>query len=132
MIGYDGGMLCRNGILCVVLAACSACGRSGPKMVPVSGTVTFVGKPVEKGEILFQPGEPGIAPDGGAIENGAFAFKAKVGKRTVQIRASRAIKMTDMGPLMEQFIPAKYNANSDLVQEVKESGSNRFTFDLKK
>ncbi len=38
-----------------------ACGRDeGPELAPVSGTVTYKGKPVTEGIVSFQP----VSPDG--------------------------------------------------------------------
>lgn len=41
--------------LCVVLAGAFGCGRSGPALVPVEGQVTFQGRPLKTGSLVFQP-----------------------------------------------------------------------------
>src|SRR4051812_32223503 len=51
------------------------CGGGDPEagqVVPVSGTVTYMDKPVAKGSILFQP-EKGRAAQG-TVENGKFTL----------------------------------------------------------
>lgn len=113
-------------LLLVSLLGC----RRGPLMVPVSGTVSYDGKPLEKGEILFLANDDSAAPDAGPIENGQFSFLAKTGPRTVQIRGVRQVRMTDMGPLMEEFLPTKYNAKSTLTQTITPEGPNEFSFNL--
>ena len=58
-------MKIRSLSVCVVpfmLFATVGCGESGPKLVPISGTVTFKGAPVPAGYISFTP-----PPGGGAV-----------------------------------------------------------------
>lgn len=113
----------------LLLAGCS----SGPRMCPVSGTVTFDGKPLDDGHIYFFPLDPNIASDAGKIEAGQFAFEAREGKVRVEIRASREVpgKRSPMGNIRkEEYIPARYNRESTLAAEVKANGDNAFTFEL--
>lgn len=46
----------------LLIAASVGCGSSGPKNYPVSGTVTFDGKPVDGATVMFIPqsGRPGM------------------------------------------------------------------------
>jgi len=45
----------RYVMLACLAAAMFGCGESGPKLVPVSGTVTINGKPLEGAEVVFSP-----------------------------------------------------------------------------
>ena len=59
--------------------ALAGCGGDGLDRRPVSGRVTYLGKPVEFGAIVFEPNESvgQIAPMGSArIENGEFQTAA--------------------------------------------------------
>lgn len=103
---------------------------TGPKMYPVAGKITFDGEPVEDGVITLIALEPGIAPDAGPIKNGAFHFKAKAGAKKVEIRASRVVGQSAMGPIKKEYIPRRYHAESTLREEVKPDASNQFTFEL--
>lgn len=124
------------GVLAVVLACVpltGGCGPSGPTTYPVSGTVTFNGEPLPDGYITFVPEDASVGPEGSAIENGEFSFRAREGKKKVKIEASRFVG--PVNPVMgltpkEQYIPDRYNVNSELAEEVTADGDNRFTFEL--
>ncbi|MEA1949818.1 MAG: hypothetical protein U9N87_00420 [Planctomycetota bacterium] len=122
-------------ILIAALAACCISGcDSGIPRYDVSGTVTFNGVPVERGEVSLVPQDPKMAPDGGLIENGKFHFVATAGKKTVQIRGARLVpserQEPDMSPSYEDYIPAQFNRDSALQAEVAPNNDNQFTFDL--
>jgi hypothetical protein len=68
------------------LSALAGCSQSGPQRYRVQGKVTFAGKPVPAGTIVFEPdatqgndGPQGIAP----IEKGIFDTAFKGGRPTV-------------------------------------------------
>ena len=110
------------------------CGAGGPAMYRVTGTVTFDGRPVESGEIIFVPVDKGVAPDAGRIDNGAYDLLVKAGKKRVEIRASRPVlggKPNPMGPVYQDYIPEKYNARTTLAAAVEPEGANRFDYELK-
>lgn len=116
----------RLAILLLLLVGCS----SGPKMYRVTGEATFDGQTVDSGEIILVPTDPGISPDAGRIEGGKFDFMAKPGPKRVEIRGNKQIAMTAMGPLMKEYIPVEFNAESTLREEVKPIDDNHFTFTL--
>ncbi|HTN76542.1 MAG TPA: hypothetical protein VL096_14885 [Pirellulaceae bacterium] len=123
-------------MICFVACLLSGCGEKGPKLYDISGTASYDGVPIEKGEISFVPADATQSPDGAAIENGKFQLKAQAGPKTVQIRGSRPLPKErqdnpQMGLLYEDYIPAQFNSSSTLKEEVKASGGNNFTFDLK-
>jgi hypothetical protein len=122
------GLLACAGLLAFALG----CGFRGPPTYKVTGTVTCDGVPVEDGEILFIPVEPGLGPDAGRVRNGAYELRAQAGKKRVEIRASRPLpgKMNPMGPVYVDYIPEKYNARTTLDAEVRPGGPNRFDYQL--
>lgn len=114
---------------CVAVVA--GCGGDGK--VPVSGTVTWNGKPLADGNIIFTPMDPTIGPDASRVTNGRFEFRSSPGKKRVEVFADRAVGAVD--PVMhtqrrEQYIPTRYNEDTELTVRVNSDGENRFTFDL--
>jgi hypothetical protein len=116
-----------------VLALCGC----GGDTVTVSGTVTFEGKPVSQGDIIFTDPEGKVAPDAGKIRDGSYSVSVKPGKKKVEIRASKPIALPPgkKGPMGESemwmdYIPAKYNTKSELAAEVS-SASTKHDFTLK-
>jgi hypothetical protein len=125
--------LCLLGLLGAVLPA--GCGPSGPRTYPVSGAVLFDGKPLPEGHIIFHAAGGDMGADAGMIKNGKYSFRAKAGKKKVAIIASKEIpekRSPIMGPYMENYIPARYNNQTTLTAEVRESGGNEFDFRLEK
>ncbi len=120
-------------LVTITVLTLAGCGSGGPQEYRVTGTVTFDGQPVEKGEIRFVPtGTQGPAY-GGAIENGKFECKATEGQKRVEITATREAPTpaADGLPDYVSYIPAEYNTQSTLTAEVKPGGDNTLTFDLK-
>ncbi len=118
---------------CLVLLFASSVGCQGDGKNPVSGTVTWNGKALEEGHLILTPSDKTKSPDAGPIQNGEFSFRASPGAKRVEIFADRAVGAVD--PVMktqarEQFIPIRYNEESDLKVEVT-TRENRWTFDLK-
>lgn len=78
-----------------LLLALAGCGSSGPTIVPVSGTLTYKGKPVPHAAIRFMP-ENGRPSAGETDEEGRFTLSydrehegAVVGKHKVWVSALR-------------------------------------------
>jgi len=132
----------------------SGCGGDDTKpmadLVPVSGTVSFDGKPLEQGRIMFAPDDVTIGqPASGVITNGEFTVITTVsapgvvaGKYKVRIEAFEGDGATEMpapsgtpeSMLLNQrtsLIPMKYGdvKSSGLEVEV-ESGMDPLKFDL--
>jgi hypothetical protein len=110
-------------------------GCSGPPRTTVSGKVTFDGQPLASGQIVFEPqgtGRLGIAQ----ISAGAYTMPAEhgptAGAYVVRITANRPsgrktkAGLGANGPSLvdrhEQFLPAKYNEQSELKAEVSGEG----------
>lgn len=121
-------------LLPTVFGVCIFVGCGGSDTLPVSGTVTFDGVAVGRGEISFVPTD-GTAVAGGVIENGQFAFEAKPGSKRVEIRASRPLpperqSNPEMGTLYEDYLPARFNRESTLAAEVTAEGERVYAFAL--
>lgn len=124
-----------------VVLCCSGCGdRSG--RLPIEGTVTLDGGPLDKGQISFRPQAGTASPSAGAgIVAGRFRIAQEQGllpgKFRVEITASRPAGKMAPAPLTgelvaveEQYLPAKYNLLSPLEAVVTAEGPNRLAFTL--
>jgi hypothetical protein len=130
-----------------VLAA--GCGRSS--RIPVKGTVSINGQPLEAGDISFAPVSASGGPTAGApVARGAYHVPAEqglvAGDYKVQIHAFRGTgkKTWDgMGEPnapasqkryveeMEQYVPAQYNDATELKATIAAGKVNDIKFDLK-
>jgi hypothetical protein len=118
-------------VACVpVIFALYGCG--GSDEVEVSGTVTFDGKPVEEGDIIFRGTDRAF---GGKIKDGNYKLTVSPGKSRVEITAFRAIpgrvdhsNPGEEKPVLEPYIPEKFNSKSTLTADVS---SSQTTFDFK-
>jgi len=124
-----------------VLMLLAGCGSG---RFPVTGEVTFDGKPVEEGTISFEPADGKGPTTGGKIVGGKYEFKGNAaplpGKKTVRIFAARktgrqvAVKYTtpkQMVDEIERYIPDIYNTKTTLSCEVADRGVNQINFHLK-
>jgi hypothetical protein len=118
--------------------ALTGCGPSGPKLYPVSGTVTYNGMPLPEGHIIFMPTSAGEVEDADKIKDGRFAFLARPGSKKVKILATRGEGPVDPQMGMQpqvQYIPPKYSSAelTELTAVVAESAAkdkNVFEFKL--
>lgn len=126
-------------VLCGILLI--GCDR-GPKIVPVSGTVTYKGKALEFGSVMFQPAQ-GQPAKGSIQADGTFVMStfregdgATVGRNRVRISCyeSQAPKVVSEGEqsLGKLLIPSKYTIydQSGLVVDIKESDNEPIVFEL--
>jgi len=106
-----------------------------PPVFPVSGEVTLDGDPMPEGEIAFVKVSEGIR-DMLPIKNGKFEGEVLPGDRKIEIRAYRIEKAgvemygDDAPESRVNYIPAKYNENSDLSATITESGPNELKFEV--
>lgn len=133
------GLLSLVGLTCLISAGCGG-SSDGPALYHVTGTVTFAGEPVKSGRIQFRADEGAGTAYSAEITDGEYELEAVPGKMKVEIIASREVpgKMGEAAspdekpvPVMEMFIPEKYNTKSTLVAEVTE-GKNTIPFSLDK
>lgn len=121
-------LLCA-GLTWLMLSGC----QGGVETTRVTGIVTVDGKPVELGIISF---EPEVASEHSAtaeIHNGVFAIDSPRGTRRVSIMAYRQAKGLgpDGKPYQEQYLPAKFNLESDRLFEVDYTPMVDQKFELK-
>ncbi len=135
-----GGGIARCWWLAVGCALAAGCGA---ERLPVSGEVRYEGRPVEVGQITFEPSTRFSAEiTASDILNGAFELSGPdglpPGEYHVRITAMRrrepdapAIGLDGPPPgLPEQYIPEKYNERTTLHVEVTPDETNHFAFDL--
>ncbi|MBN1853313.1 MAG: Ig-like domain-containing protein [Pirellulales bacterium] len=117
-----------------ILAGCG----SGSDLARVTGTVTVNGQPFEGALVQFQPVGAQGSPSAGLTNSKGeyelmFTFKvpgAMIGEHVVFIRTADAYYGNgDCANQLEERIPAKYNARSELRRTV-EPGSNTIDFEL--
>ncbi len=124
--------------LCVVLVGCGETNELG--RLPVTGSVTLKGKPLDQGTIEFAPtGETGVS-GGAMIADGDYQIPGDKGlppgMYTVRISSAdetsgEAEKLPGESDAMaEERIPAKYNTESKITREVKSNGENKFDFKI--
>lgn len=120
----------------------AGCG-GGPTQVPVSGTVTFDGEPVQDGEIAFEPRGNGKMQFS-VITAGKYSIPAKFGltpgEYLVRITASRStgqkaetdsfVTAGDSLDVNEQFLPPKYNSASQLSITIEPLAEAKHDFAL--
>lgn len=132
----------------MLLAACvlTACGCE-KRLATVEGRVTFENQPVEDGAISFESADKQGPSSGGTIQDGQYRIeRVPPGKKVVRITAQRKtgkkIPLESMFPKgmvpagvmtdeIIEYVPAKYNDQSELSAEVG-GGANHLDFELKK
>ncbi len=127
------GWTVRLALVFVSLTGCNG-EVAGDPTYAVQGTVTLDGDPLSEGEIYFvsaATGQVDILP----IRNGQFQGEATAGSRSVQIMAYRETMQAPMPgeapePSLENYLPARYHAESVLEAQIQPTGDNRFDFEL--
>jgi len=117
----------------LLVAVTAGCGPSGPTKYPVQGEVRFNGKPIAAGTMTLIPGSPQARTTVSQIVDGKYEMEVTAGDWTVNIQAVR-----ETGPVnpalgeapREQYIPARYNGDSQLQITVP-SERSEFNYDLK-
>lgn len=138
-----GGLLS----VCVLSSGCGSQNANPLNRLPVSGSITLDGNPLDQGLIQFEPMAKGkdAVNASAAVSGGNFAVPAAggllPGTYRVAISSKPQAGATSSDPVkaMEEAskpqgaerIPAKYNADTELKAEVKSGGPNDFKFDLK-
>jgi len=153
---------CSVGLLALISFVAVGCNDGGTDDLPrepISGTVSYDGKPLANGTIQFQPASQaeGMAA-GGMVINGRFDVHRSEGpvpgKYKVQIDSideTISVPAPDPPPspdgdafpgelkilapkkmMKKRLIPPRYNSQTELVEEVKAGGPNTYKFDLKK
>jgi hypothetical protein len=119
-------------VLAVIFAAAGGCSRDELRRVVVCGEVKYAGQPISNGQVVFYPtGETPGPATAATITAGKYLADAKggvpAGQHRVMIEAYRppmarpGINIEDLG--REQYIPAKYNTQTELKTELNEAES---------
>jgi hypothetical protein len=100
--------------------------------VDVQGEITWNGRPLRKGYIVFDSEDGAGIPSQGLILDGKYNFKACPGPKIVRIHANRTYEEVGENPqrLPIAYIPFKYNSQSTLKANVVPGEDNTFSFDL--
>ena len=123
------------------LTGCSAKPYEGKSRIPISGKVTYDGRPIDGGTISFIPADGSNRVSGGPLIQGAYQVPeekgANEGEYRVEVRWPRPTgkKYKDPDTLetyneQKESMPKKYNTQSELTASVTET-KNQFDFDLK-
>jgi hypothetical protein len=121
----------------------SGCGAKSTKL-PVSGTITWKGKPLETGMIKFVPkggatkteavavitqGKYAVPKENGLDPGPYTIFISSPDPKSQQGPADAAPGERGGYPAVER-IPAKYNTKGEVAVEVKYGDKNEFTFTI--
>lgn len=122
--------------LLLLVAGCSAFSSVGE----VSGEVTLDDHPLPEGVVRFVPLDGATPTASALIANGKFQQQVPIGTHRVEISAPRLPKgiqssqqlkrgTIDEGSALEELIPERYNAKSELKAEISR-GTNQVQFKL--
>lgn len=121
----------------------SGCGdpAGGVVTVPIAGTVTMEGEPLESGSLTLSPADGQGATAGAVIQKGKFSAKVPPGSKLVQISSSKVVgqqKALDdpndhrMIDIVEDRVAPEFNISSTLTCEIPENGTNTLAFEVKR
>jgi hypothetical protein len=141
---FDKGILLGHAAVTMAFLGVFGCGpTTSLEKVIVSGEVTYNGAPIANGDVLFYPMPGTTGPMSGAsIKDGRYMVDAKggvpVGEHLVRIngfRSSGGPQSDDMraakpGGERIQYIPTKYNEQSELIVKIGGEESE-ITYDFK-
>lgn len=148
---------CGLFLIAIAFSALIGCqGEDKPKYANVSGTVTFDGQPVSKGEITFSV--EGRPPTTMNIVGGKFNGQAMIGSNKISVSAKKkgnAPKLSadaqaqvagytekmksgggmgqppaDYDPTMIEYIPADWSQASKQIRVVEAGATNEFKLDI--
>jgi hypothetical protein len=118
--------------LAVMIGGCNRAPKLRPGWAFVSGTVTYQGKPLPGGEVMWCVAKDGtsIVRGGPIREDGTFTLDTPTGPATVAIHVADLKKVQ---PSRYVEIPSKYTyaEKSGLTYEAKEGDNKDVKFDLK-
>jgi hypothetical protein len=132
--------LCRTTLTAwgIALMACLVgCGH-GDGLLVISGTVSYDGKPLEKGLINFIPADGKGPTAAAAIADGKYSVKIAPGKKQVRIEGYKvlgehAFSRTNPRKVVDQkqILPPRYNTKSELTRDIAR-GDRTCDFTLEK
>jgi hypothetical protein len=129
----------------LLLPILSGCGNNPQGRVAIRGDVTYDGKPLEEGDILFLSVE-GTTPavtTGSPIKDGKFSLSAEHGlipdqTYSVRFRSIELVTGKENDPSIDprligkprNILPSKYEVNSIISVTATKKSPNVFKFDL--
>ena len=106
------------------------CGGGAGGRLAIEGAVSYAGEPIKKGSIIFRSADSALPEVSAAIVDGAYKVPAQLGPKAeeyvVKVEAFRMKKSANTnvpdylkndpnaGMIPEQYVPKKYNDNSQL------------------
>ena len=126
----------KASVCCLLLWNFSGC-NNGPEFHTFTGSVTYQGKPVAEGEIIFADVNGLQATAHGTIKNGKYTLETLEGEKKVRITARQKTGEMITGAMGAEYpeeidlIPAQYNSATTLSVKVDPSGELSKDFDLK-
>lgn len=121
-------------LLATILGCATGCSNE-PRLYVVKGKVALDGQAVPEGDILFASPAGDRGPDAARIKDGMYELKTTEGKKRVEISASKIRPGGARGaggePVPEEYIPERYNSQSELSAEVQPTAANDIDFDLR-
>jgi len=111
-------------------------GNNLPPRVPVTGTVTLDGKPLDKAIVSFQPKGDGTPASTKGMST-SFGFTNDLGQYKLvysqdyegAVLGNHVVRITKAHETKGEVVPIRYNRESELTAEVKK-GAGPFNFDL--
>ncbi len=106
---------------------------NGPKTYRVTGTVTWQGKPVEDGQIIFEAEDGQTHPAAGKFQpGGKYELRIAAGQKRVKVHAQRSKGFSKVmnQETFEAYIPVEYDAKSNLKFEVQPNDDNVYDLNL--
>lgn len=120
-----------------VLVLLSGCGESHPATAPVSGIITFAGKPVPGGTVMFVPEPPGAPAYGEIQPDGSYRLSTfSEGDGAILGEHRIAISAVDIPnpelPEARALVPFKYSSEqtSGLRAEITKQEMNAVDLNL--
>lgn len=119
-------------LIFVTLVSICGCGEQGVtnrRTIPVRGTITLNGGPVETGTILFEPKDAKGAAASATINAGHYEARIEPGIKTVRINYPKVIGKQVVypgspdSPIIDKVaeqIPDKYNSRTQLEKDLTE------------
>jgi len=113
------------------------CGKSGPKVVSVSGRVTMDKKPLANADVTFSSTEAGpnnspLESSGRTDDEGRYSLTMTQDKRAGAPVGTHKVRISliERGATIINRVPKTYNQNTTLTYTVPPEGTKEANFDL--
>ena len=119
----------------LLICLTAGCDR-GPRMCIVAGNISYQGKVVEEGEIIFADANQQSPTAAGRIELGKYSVNVLPGEKSVRITGNKKTgRMVQEGmaggvPDRVDLIPAKYNTSTTLLRTIPPQERISLDFEL--